>query len=103
MILNESSSSINIFIIFDSSDYVINRWNFIKERMIRELIFANIPEVNVCVKACNSYSSIGLQLADTVAYIVRKVLLGEYRVREFTLDTYFHTLINKTSKFILTL
>ncbi len=38
--------------------------------MVRELIFVNIPEVNVCVKACNSYSSIGLQLAETHTHTI---------------------------------
>ncbi len=89
-ILSNYPSDISISAILDKSDYIINRWNFVAQRTLRELIFAGVSEVQVCVKACNSCSVTGLQLADTIAYIICGVLLGEHKVRDFILGLYFH-------------
>ena len=79
-------------IIFDDAPYIRSRIENIEKEILKRMTCKGVNRVGINVRIGSSRDHIGLQLSDIVAYTVREVLIGRYRIHNFDFAKYFKQL-----------
>ncbi|NPB00756.1 MAG: DUF3800 domain-containing protein [Crenarchaeota archaeon] len=81
-------------IIFDEAPYIRHRIENIEKEITEKLCRRGVNRAGINVKVGSSKDYVGLQLSDIIAYTLREVLVGRYRVHSFNFARYLKQLLS---------
>ncbi len=80
-------------VIFDESPYIRHRIENIEKEITERLHRKGVSRAGISIKVGSSKDYIGLQLSDIIAYTLREVLIGRYKVHDFDFARYLKQLL----------